>query len=73
MKSKWHGEPPKSCDNCGNKLKGVFIDGRTKVGVWGILCEPCHKDIGVGLGVGKGQKYIMKVMKGEWIKVSKAK
>lgn len=76
MKSKWYGEPPKECETCKTKLRGVFIDGRTKKGYWAIMCLNCHKDIGVGLGIGKGQKYTMKVIKGggtEWIKVKKCK
>lgn len=74
MKAKWYGVAPKKCDLCNSKLKGVFIDGRTRMGAWAIMCLPCHKEFGVGLGIGKGQKYTMKVIKGggtEWIKVKK--
>ena len=74
MKAKWHGEPPERCDLCGHKPKGVFIDGRTKMGAWAIMCSACHKEFGVGLGVGKGQRYELKVVKDgdkEWIKVKK--
>ena len=75
MKTKWYGEPPKKCDICNNDIKGVFIDGRTKQGVWGIMCKPCHKEHGVGLGTGRGQKYKLQVIQDgekEWIKVKKA-
>ena len=74
MKNKWHGEIPKRCDICGREIKKVFIDGRTDMGAWANMCEHCHRERGVGLGVGKGQKYTMKVIKGggtEWIKVKK--
>ena len=36
------------------------IDGKTKMGPWGILCPRCHKNHGCGLGLGKGQKYELK-------------
>lgn len=74
MKSKWYGTAPKHCEICKVKLVAAFIDGRTKRGCWAIMCIPCHVEHGVGLGVGKGQKYTMKVIKGggtEWIKVKK--
>lgn len=74
MKSKWHGVTPTQCEVCGEKLTDEFIDGRTQVGFWAIMCIPCHKEFGVGLGVGKGQKYSVKKVKDgekEWIKVKK--
>lgn len=77
MKSKWYGIPPKKCDICGCSLTGYksFVDGRTKNGRWAIMCELCYVKHGVGLGVGKGQKYEMKVIKDgdkEWIKIKKS-
>ena len=56
-KLKWYGTLPKNCDLCKNKLEKVFIDGKTKFGPWAIMCESCFEINGVGLGVGKGQKY----------------
>ena len=38
------------------------------------MCPACHKEFGVGLGTGKGQKYNVRKIKGggtEWMKVSK--
>jgi len=35
----------------------IFIDGRTKVGMWAIMCTDCHAEYGVGLGIGRGQAY----------------
>ena len=75
MKNKWHGTPPERCDRCLEPIKDVFYDARTIWGSWANLCYRCFGDIGVGLGVGKGQKYSLKVIKGgdkEWIKVKKA-
>ena len=74
MKAKWHGVTPKKCDICEGKLEGAFVDGRTKTGFWANMCLSCHKEFGVGLGIGKGQKYELKVIKDgdkEWIKVKK--
>jgi len=48
------------CDICGCRIKGVvpyFVDGKTKYGPWGLLCPECHKQYGVGVGYGIGQKY----------------
>jgi len=63
----WIGTQPVRCDSCYNKLEGVFIDGRTTAGPWGILCPDCHELIGVGLGAGCGQKY-EKQDNGDWLK-----
>lgn len=74
MKAKWHGETPTKCEVCGRKLTTAFIDGRTKTGFWAIMCLACHKEFGVGLGIGKGQKYEMRVIKDgekEWIKIKR--
>ena len=74
MKAKWHGITPTYCKICNGKLTTEFIDGRTKVGFWAIMCPACHKELGVGLGIGKGQRYEMRKMKDgdkEWIKVKK--
>ena len=56
-KKKWAGQPPTVCELCGGPFEGVFIDGRTQGGPWGLLCAGCHALHGVGLGLGKGQKY----------------
>ena len=50
--------PP--CDLC--KLLGVnprdaAVDGATKAGPWANMCEPHFYTEGVGLGLGKGQRY----------------
>lgn len=64
-KLKWNGIMPKTCDICGKKLEREFIDGRingTKIdkdflAPWAIMCTKCFETFGVGLGLGKGQKY----------------
>ena len=48
---KWYGILPKSCDICKRPLKKIFIDGRTKMGPWAIMCNNCFKEHGVGLGI----------------------
>ena len=60
MKLKWHGITPKQCEICGEPLTNEFIDGRTKIGFWANMCPACHKEFGVGLGIGKGQKFKIK-------------
>jgi hypothetical protein len=59
---KWISQPPTLCDICHERLAIVFIDGRTVMGPWGIMCTRCHTDIGVGLGTGKGQKYSLSTL-----------
>lgn len=55
---KWISPPPTKCDICGTPRGAAdFVDGRTKVGPWAIMCLKCHGTEGVGLGLGKGQKY----------------
>jgi hypothetical protein len=49
--------PPKYCDVCKNELKEVFFDAKTKFGPWANMCNDCFNEFGVGIGIGKGQKY----------------
>ena len=62
----WMGLPPVKCDLCGRRFGTdlspdshveVFVDGRTQMGPWANMCKGCHRTHGVGLGMGKGQKY----------------
>jgi hypothetical protein len=55
----WNGTPPAQCEVCSCSLIrcGEFIDGKTKMGPWAVMCPGCHKSYGQGLGTGKGQKY----------------
>lgn len=61
MKGSWVEKIPVYCECCDVHLEYIgnyFIDGKIKSSTkWGILCEDCHKKYGIGLGMGKGQKY----------------
>jgi hypothetical protein len=57
-----------TCDICPTKITTTFIDGKTTMGPWGILCPQCHKDVGYGLGTGLGQRYVLQE-DGRWLKV----
>lgn len=61
----WCGTTPVSCELCGKKFtkRDVFIDGRTSEGFWAKMCSGCHSASGVGLGIGRGQKYSVKTLK----------
>jgi hypothetical protein len=55
---RWMGTRPEKCDIKGCPLEGQpFVDGKTQMGPWGIMCRPCHRSHGVGLGLGRGQLY----------------
>jgi hypothetical protein len=60
--------PLKDCDICHNPFGNIMIDGKTRQGPWGNLCERCHTVFGVGLGLGRGQKY-EKQTDGKWLKI----
>jgi hypothetical protein len=55
----WQGSLPTECQFCHQKFRAgdKFIDGKTNIGPWGILCQDCHAVVGVGLGTGRGQLY----------------
>lgn len=57
---KWFGAPPVNCEICHTKFKNTFIDGATVMGPWAMMCETCHVRVGMGLGIGRGQKYDVK-------------
>ena len=44
------------CDIC-NKETNEYVDGKTKMGPWANMCLDCFKTNGVGIGLGKGQRY----------------
>ena len=47
------------CELCGKPFGKYFIDGKTAIfGPWGLMCEKCHSEVGCGLGLGLGQKYL---------------
>lgn len=55
--SKWLS-PVDKCDVCDKKIKSeTFIDGKTTLGPWALMCEDCFDKVGIGLGTGFGQIY----------------
>lgn len=69
MAKTWNGTTLEKCDVCHGLLPAIFIDGKTKIGPWGILCPKCHLNIGVGLGTGRGQKYELNNNTKKWEKI----
>lgn len=59
---KWMSAAPTNCDVCSYNLGKFFVDGKTRPGPWGILCEECHAKVGCGLGEGRGQKYLLSTL-----------
>ena len=57
-------------DICCEELSKTIIDGMTANGSWAVMCPKCHKIHGVGLGTGKGQKYVRDEV-GDFVKVEK--
>lgn len=53
----WTGMPPPMCDLCGRHITDTFVDGKTTMGPWGIMCDDCAGTYSLGLGLGLGQKY----------------
>lgn len=64
----WAGKVPEK-DNFGDVIKDVFVDGRTKMGLWATMSPMSWRMYGVGsYGVGHGQRYV-KAASGKWMKV----
>ena len=67
----WYGDVT-WCNVCGQEIKGEFVDGKLKRGsTWALMCIPCFKRHGSGLGLRKGQLY-KKEEDGVWYKVERA-
>lgn len=51
-----------SCDfeHLGGTTTQAAYDGKTNMGPWAYMCETHFKMIGVGLGLGKGQRLVLK-------------
>lgn len=63
----WLGTGPVQCDLCSKEEPPCFVDGAVLPSPatqffsgWAIMCIPCFKDHGRGLGTGIGQKYCKK-------------
>lgn len=69
----WIGDAPTKCDMSDalsdHDNMDTFIDGRIHGGSWANMCLKCHAAVGVGLGMGRGQKYT-KQEDGRWLKVA---
>jgi len=55
-----------NCDLCreqGKAVKAIY-DAKTIHGWWAYLCEEHFNKLGIGLGLGKGQKLVLK--EDEW-------
>jgi hypothetical protein len=67
-RKKWVGDPPPECNICHSPIEDYFVDGKTILGPWAIMCELCHTSAGLGLGTGKGQSY--RKRGNDWIKIA---
>ena len=56
------------CNLCHNPIVECFVDGTVRNGGWATMCVECHAEYGLGLGMGRGQKY-QKQEDGSWLKV----
>jgi hypothetical protein len=64
----WMGAVP-SEDDFGDEIGDEFIDGRTRMGPWGLMTPQNWVDFGIGsLGTGHGQRY-KKQPDGRFLKV----
>jgi len=66
----WSGSAPDACNVCHSVLvlEGAFVDGQARGMGWCFMCDDCHEKHGVGLGVGKGQRYIREPDGSVWVK-----
>ena len=55
-------------DDFGRLYRDTMYDGKTKMGPWANMTEESWVIYGVGLGIGRGQKY-KKQPDGRWMKV----
>lgn len=55
-------------DDFADPIGDTIIDGRTTVGPWALMTPASHAKYGMGLGVGRGQKYVQQT-DGRWLKV----
>lgn len=78
-KPRIYSNPPSACELCRGDFNlyvntqdtGIlaviseFFDCRTRMGHWGNLCTRCFNEFGIGLGLGKGQRYREYQVKGK--------
>lgn len=59
---RWESKTPILCELCGQVLESVFVDGKTLLGFWAIMCEYCHEENGGRRGIGRGIVYDIKTL-----------
>ena len=45
------------CDICDKETPQEYFDAKTKQGPWATMCSWCFRQHGIGLGLGRGQRY----------------
>ena len=66
-RKRWYGPVPNT-DDFGDQIVKCFIDGKTKMGPWALMTPRSHRERGIGLGTGRGQRYKLE-SDGIWYKV----
>lgn len=61
----WNAPVPQR-DFAGDEICEIFIDGKTRLGPWGLMTPKTFTRYGLGFGVGRGQMYI-KQSDGRWM------
>lgn len=72
MPKYWNGSKPSKCQICERSITDRFVDGKTQIGPWAIMCMQCSASHGVGIGTGKGQLYVLVEEgedRGKWLKI----
>ena len=64
----WLSPVPEGCQLCSRPFLGIMYDARIRTGQWANMCSSCHRSYGVGLGLGRGQRYMLQ-KNGKWLKV----
>lgn len=49
------------CDTHNYGGTPAVVDGKTVHGPWANMCEECFRELGTGLGTGRGQRFILRV------------
>lgn len=51
-----------NCDLCHqhHRATPAVVDGKTVYGPWAHMCEDHYEDVGIGLGLGRGQRLILR-------------
>lgn len=64
----WFSEIPTECQVMKTPITNTFVDGKIAGSGWALMHPKTHERFGVGLGMGRGQKYA-KQTDGRWLKV----